>query len=204
MDSKARVRQIVVYSIITMIIASFQVSFPSMISWNNQIADLMFVFVVLVSYMFGFLDGAIVAVIVGLLRDYYAGPSIIGIDGNPTQTVGLGVLVLFVAAAISSSFFTTKMHRNAPFAFLSIVACTLIYKIVGHSIIAFWSVAVVKNSTVLTMKQIIIDSILPQLLVNVIATVPLYLLLRFAGPYSKGVNPMLNKAKEGGETWLTI
>ena len=36
------------------------------------------------------------------------------------------------------------------------------------------------------IKEVLIDSILPQLLLNAVATLPLLLLLRFLGPYKLG------------------
>jgi len=204
MDRKSRIRQIIVYALYVFLLASFQVSFPQFISIRGQVADIMFVLVVLVAYFYGFLDGAIVALSVGLLRDYFAGPSFIGIDGKATQTVGIGVLVMFLAAAVSSSFFTKRMHRNWPFAFLSVISCTLIYKVVGYLVVAFWTVAITGKSFNFTVAKILLDSILPQLLLNTIATIPLILMLRFIGPYRKGINPNLTNEDNGGNSWLTI
>ena len=70
MKKEPLIRKIVVYLILILFISSFQVSFPEVLSFHGQIADLMFVFVVLVSYMFGFRDGAVIAVITGFFRDY--------------------------------------------------------------------------------------------------------------------------------------
>ena len=46
-DTRARIRKIVVYAVYIILLSSFQVSFPDRISFLGQTADLMFVFVVL-------------------------------------------------------------------------------------------------------------------------------------------------------------
>lgn len=204
METKVRIRKIIVYVVYCLLVASIQVSFPQYMSFHKQVADIMFVFVALVGYFYGFLDGAIIAVVVGLLRDYFASPSFVGIDGKSTQTIGIGILVLFLVAALSSSFFTRKVKRNYTVAFVSVLVCTILYKVIGHMVIAFWTIAVNGNNYSLSISRMIVDSILPQVLINLIATIPLVVLLRFVGPYKKGVNPALDKNDEGGNPWLTI
>ncbi|MBO4635830.1 MAG: hypothetical protein J5685_01665 [Clostridiales bacterium] len=205
MDKIALTRKIIVYAVYVLFISSIQVSFPQYMAFRGQTGDLMFVFVVLTSYLFGFGDGAIVAVFMGLLRDFFAAPSVTGIAGEATTSVGIGVFVLFMASVLGSSFFTRRMHRNVSFAFLSVLAATLVYKVSGHLIIWIWTSLFSSRPYTLSMSNIILDSILPQLLVNLIATVPCILILKFAGPYRKGINPALIDEK-GNEksSWLTI
>lgn len=204
MDRKLLIRKFVVYAVYILLFTSFQVTFPRVMTFHGQVADLMFVFVVMTGYFFGFADGAVVGLITGLFRDYFAGPAFIGLDGKTTRTVGIGMLVLFLAAAISSSFFTRRMHRNIPFAFLATAACTLAYKIGGHIFAAMWTGATGKTGYSMTVGAIITDSILPQLFLNLLLTIPMIFILRFAGPYHKGINPYLDKEDIGGNTWLTI
>ncbi|HUM23914.1 MAG TPA: hypothetical protein PLR80_03665, partial [Saccharofermentans sp.] len=64
----------------------------------------MLVYVILVGYFFGFADGAVVGIIVGFIRDYFAGPSFTDSQGNVTASIGIGMLMMFIAASISSSF----------------------------------------------------------------------------------------------------
>lgn len=199
------IRKIIVYALYIFLVTGIQVSFSSAISFRGQTADLMLVFVVLVSYFYGFLDGAVVGILTGILRDFYAAPSIVGIDKSAVPSACVGVLVLFILSVASSSFFTERLHRNTLFAFASITFCTLLYKIGGHIVIRLWLQFIAEKSYNLTLKQIILDSILPQLMLNLIAGIPLILLLRFLGPYKKGVNPVLIDEKTGGESlWLTM
>ena len=132
MDVKVTIRKVILYTVYILLFASLQVSFPDAISFRGQIADLMFVFVVLTGYFFGFADGVIIGVITGIIRDCFSSPAVIGLDGSVQVTVGIGALVLFLAGAFGSSFFTKRMHRSIPFAFLAVAAATLIYKTIGH------------------------------------------------------------------------
>lgn len=196
MNKQLLIRKILVYVLLVLLFASFQVSFPDFLMFHGQIADLMFVFVILASYMFGFRDGAVLALFVGLLRDYFANPIISGIDGAIIEVYGLGVLVLFVCGAVSSSFFTHRLHRNWAFAFVSVLFCTLLYKAVGHISIFVWTRFVLHQIYSLDYSQAIVDSILPQIFLNLLVAIPIYLILKFIGPYKKGINPSLTEERE--------
>ncbi len=200
MNKQPLVRKIIFYVILVLFVSSFQVSFPEFFTFHGQIADFMFVSVVLVSYMFGFRDGAIIAIFMGFFRDYFANPIVTGFDGQIVEMLGLGVLVLFLAGAVSSSFFTHRLHRKWAFAFVSVLFCTTLYKVIGHLTIFAWSKLILHQAYSLDYSQVIVDSLFPQLLLNFLAAIPLYLILRFIGPYSKGINPSLSE--EEGVTLL--
>lgn len=201
-------RKVLVYAFYILLFSTLQVSFPKAITLFGQVADLMFVFVVLTGYFFGFRDGVIIGLITGVLRDTFAGCAIIGLDGKLSITFGLGMLVLFLAGAIGSSFFTERMNRNIPFAFVSIMFTTLIYKLAGHLVGYAWTRAALGLSYGLSLRQIVLQSVLPQIAVNMIVALPILLLLLFLGPYSKEYR---NSAKNrdvinsyGDDKWLTI
>ncbi|MBO4425872.1 MAG: hypothetical protein J5776_02580 [Clostridiales bacterium] len=180
------IRKVILYAVYILLFASLQVSFPDAISFRGQIADLMFVFVVLTGYFFGFADGTIIGLLTGIVRDCFSSPAVIGLDGKVQVTVGIGALVLFLAGAYGSSFFTKKLHRSIPFAFLSVASATLIYKVIGHIVAFVWIKVLGNGMYSIGIKEVLIDSILPQLLLNAVATLPLLLLLRFLGPYKLG------------------
>lgn len=183
MIRKKLIRKIVVYAIYILLLSSLQVSYPNRIGFGGQTADITFVFVVLTGYFFGFKDGVIVGIIMGLVRDCLAPIAVVGIDGNVRVTAGIGMLVMFLAGAVGSSFFTRRMHRNIPFAFVSIAFATLLYKISGHLLAYSWTVvAPAAGSYNMGMYEIVVKSCLLQTLLNLIAGVPLLLLLKFAGP----------------------
>jgi len=200
------VRKYALYSVYILLLTCIQVSFPDKLSLNGQIADLMFVFVVLVSYYYGLIDGIVIGLIVGILRDCFAAPAIIGFNGNVVSSVGIGAFALFGVSVFSASVFTVRIKRKFAFALLTLVCATLLYKFFGHGIIFIWTKIFSGSLYRLSFKELIIDSVLTQLLLNVIAFLPIYVLLRFAGPYKRLKNPKL-QAQEGRGTdnsWLTI
>ena len=207
MDMHVTVRKVVVYVIYILLFASIQVSFPDAISFRGQIADLMFVFVVLTGYFFGFADGAVIGLITGIIRDCFASPAVIGLDGNVQVTVGIGALVLFLAGSFGSSFFTRKMHHSIPFAFLAIAAATVIYKTIGHIIAFIWIKVLANGIYSVGFANILLDSLLPQLMLNIIAALPIIVLLRFLGPYKRTRGNDKNDdiiESYGDSSWLRI
>ena len=112
---------------------------------------------------------------------------------------------MFLTGALAASFFTERMRRNVPFAFASVAFCTLVYKSAGHILIRLWTILIFKQPYNLTILDVLLDSILPQILLNVIAALPIIILLRFAGPYRKGINPTLAaKGDTEDGLWLVI
>lgn len=205
MNKVKLVRKILVYAIYVVFLVCFQVSFPDKISFDAQIADIMFVFVSLVAYYYGLWDGIIVGLVVGILRDCFAAPAILSFNGDIATSVGIGSLSMFLVAVFSASVFTVKMHRKFSFALITVATCSVIYKILGHGAIKLWTTVFSSASYNLSFKQVVVDSILVQVLLNLICAIPLILLLRFAGPYSGGVNPALSKNDTGGnQSWLTV
>lgn len=206
MNSKlSLIRKILVYAVYIIFLTCFQVSFPDKISFGAQIADLMFVFVSLVSFYYGLIDGIVVGIIVGILRDCFAAPAISSFNGGVTNSVGIGAFLLFLVAVFSATVFTQKMHRRFSFALITVITSTLIYKCLGHLVIKIWTSVFTASSYNLGIKEIFVDSILFQILLNVLIALPLIILLRFVGPYKNGVNPALMKNETGGkQSWLVI
>ena len=205
-DTRARIRKIVVYAVYIILLSSFQVSFPDRISFLGQTADLMFVFVVLSGYFNGFWDGAVVGFISGMIRDVFSPPAVIGLDGEVRVTAFIGVFTLFAAGVIGSSFFTSRMHRNIPFSIVAVIFTTFCYKVAGFVLIYAWSSLAGAETSLYAPLTAIVYSLLPQLLLNVIASIPLILLIRFLGPVSfKGNGKKDEIIKDKGEgTWLGI
>ncbi len=205
-DTRARIRKIVVYAIYIILLSSFQVSFPDRISFLGQTADLMFVFVVLSGYFNGFWDGAIVGIVCGMIRDVFSPPAVVGLDGEVRVTAFIGVFTLFAVGIIGSAFFTRRMRRNIPFSIVAVIFTTFCYKVAGYILIYGWSSLAGAESSRYSLTTALIYSLLPQLLLNVIASIPLILLIRFLGPVSfKGNGKKDEIIKEKGEgTWLGI
>ena len=205
-DTRARVRKIIVYAVYILLLSSLQVSFPDVFGFAGQTADLMFVFVVLAGYFNGFWDGAVVGFICGMVRDVFSPPAVVGLDGEVRVTAFIGVFTLFAAGIIGASFFTRRMHRNVPFSIVAVIFVTACYKIAGYLLILGWNTLADVKTGIYTPYTALIHSFLPQLLLNVIASLPLILLIRFLGPVSfRGRSKKNDVIKKQGEgSWLGI
>ena len=204
MTKAARARKIIVYILYVLILSCFQVSFPDILSFHGQIADLMFVFAVVSSYMFGFRDGYIVCIFLGIIRDYFSGPSIIGLDGNVTSTIGIGMLVIFLAGFWGSIFLTKRLNRSVLIVIGAVESATLIYKVMGYVLIKLGTSILYGKTYSLGFGDFLLNSVLPQLLLNLVVAVIIYFMLIFIGPYRRGSNPNLINEKGNDDTqWLT-
>ena len=205
MKRSQKIRKYLVYALYLLLFSALQVTFTGVLSIYGIRPDLVFVLVVLCSYMFGFYDGVIFGALAGIIRDYFSAPSVTGIDGSVTTALGIGLFLMVAAAAFGSSFFTVRIERNFILAFVSVVIATLLYKGIGHLIIFLWFKVVTGMTYNLSLNQILLKSILPQVLLNLIAAIPLFLMLKFIGPYKNGVNPVLiDEKRRGDNTWLTM
>ena len=205
MRRSQKIRKYLVYALYLLLFSALQVTFTGVLSIYGIRPDLVFVLVVLCSYMFGFYDGVIFGALAGIIRDYFSAPSVTGIDGSVTTALGIGLFLMVAAAAFGSSFFTVRIERNFILAFVSVVIATLLYKGIGHFIIFLWFKVVTGMTYNLSLNQILLKSILPQVLLNLIAAIPLFLMLKFIGPYKNGVNPVLiDEKRKGDNIWLTM
>ena len=205
MRRSQKIRKYLVYALYLLLFSALQVTFTGVLSIYGIRPDLVFVLVVLCSYMFGFYDGVIFGALAGIIRDYFSAPSVTGIDGSVTTALGIGLFLMVAAAVFGSSFFTVRIERNFILAFVSVVIATLLYKGIGHFIIFLWFKVVTGMTYNLSLNQILLKSILPQVLMNLIAAIPLFLMLKFIGPYKNGVNPVLiDEKRRGDNTWLTM
>ncbi|MBR1797219.1 MAG: hypothetical protein IJ757_04305 [Clostridiales bacterium] len=199
------IRKYLVYAVYLLLFSTLQVTFPGVISFYGIHADIMFVIVVLCSYMFGFYDGIVFGALAGIIRDYLSAPSLTGIDGTVTPAIGIGLFLMVAVAAIGSSFLTIRVKRNFLLAFLAVIVTTLLYKSIGHLVIFLWSNLVSGLSYNMSIEQMLQRSILPQTVLNLMASIPLYLLLRFMGPYKGGVNPsLIDEKRKEDRLWLTM
>ena len=202
---KFPIRQLILYTVYILLVFCIQVSYSAEMSFAGQIPDLMFVFTVLTAYFFDFRDGAIVGLVLGLLRDCFCAPCVTGLDGTLVVTGGIGMLVLFLAASFASSFFTGRMRRNVPFSFATVAVATIIYKVSGYLLSFLWFALVQHSLTTMDFADFALWSLLPQLGLNLIAAVPLVFLLKFLGPYKRGSAKERKEDKiiTGEGNWVT-
>lgn len=187
MNKKERARQIILYAVYITSVCCLQVTFPHVFSLFGRTCDLMLVFVVLSGYLFGAKDGIIVGLTVGVFRDYFSGPVLSGINSAPVAVLGIGLLAFFYVGLLSSLMFRKRFRRKYYQAVLQVVIISAMYYSLGH-ILSMLYLKISRNIQAYhSIKYILFSSILPQILVNAIAALPILLLLRFAGPYKKGV-----------------
>ena len=200
-------RKILVYLIYILLLPAIQVTLGPRFTLMGQTADLMLVFAVLVGFMYGFYDGMIVGGIVGIIRDIFAAPVIPGPGGSLAVSFGVGALVLFLAGVFGAIFFEDRTNRNFPLGLLAVFFYSIIYKLVGHLVIYAWESFIAGMSISLDIGVILRDSLLISVLLNCVAAIPLYFLLRFIGPVSwNGKKRENNKELTYGDSgkWLTI
>lgn len=202
MKKKQLARKLIVYALYIVLFCSVQVSFSGFFSLGGQVADFMLVFVIITGYLYGAKDAAIVGIITGLLRDYFAGPSFEVSQDRHSALLGLGMLILFYAGVLSSVLFAKTFHRKIQLGFVQVMIITVAYKIFGHIATFVTQIFTGNGSQYLTVYEIILGSIIPQMLANLIAAVPVIILVRYFGPYKNGINlKLIAEADEAEGIW---
>ena len=202
-------RKIIVYTIYILLIPSIQVTLSSRLTLWGQTADIMLVFAVLTGFIYGFREGLIVGILMGLMRDVLAAPVVAGPGGTLSVAFGIGMLVLFLAGAFGAVFFEGRTNRNLLLGILAVVCYTVIYKVSGNVISSLWSSIISGTGGARGILAIIRTSILPSVLMNAAASVVIFMLLNFLGPApyrGKRRKDRNNKELTYGESgnWLTI
>jgi len=198
MKKKPLIRKIIVYALYIVLLSSVQVSFSDKLSLMGQIADLMLVFVIISGYLFGARDALVVGLATGFIRDYFSGPAYNGGSEGPSALLGVGMLLMLYAGILSAVLFSKTFHRRLPIGFVQVIIITVTYKLIGHFFTLMVQIITGRGSEYLSFAEIMAGSVLPQVIVNLLAAVPVILLLRYWGPYVKGINP--NLAAETGST----
>ncbi len=202
MNKKQLARKLILYALYILLFSSVQVSFSGFFSLGGQVADFMLVFVIITGYLYGAKDAAIIGIITGLLRDYYASPTIEVTGDRQIGVLGLGMLVLLYAGVLSSILFAKAFHRKIQLGFIQVMIITVLYKIIGHITALVVQIFSGRGSQYLTLYEMLSGSIIPQMLINLIAAVPVILLLRYFGPYKNGINQaLIAEADESEGIW---
>ncbi len=191
MNKQKRARQIILYAFYITSVCCLQVTFSKVFCLFGRTADLMLVFVALAGYMFGTLDGIVVGLIVGMFRDYFSGPVIVGLDKEPAALLGVGMLAFMYIGLLSSVLFRRRFRRKLFLGIAQVELMTIVYSLTGHLVSWLYFTLSGNLTSYYSPRYIFVSSLLPQLLVNALASLPILLLLRFVGPYSKGMRSAL-------------
>jgi len=175
--NKITVRAILIYSAYILILGMLQTNWPAGISIMGTRPDLTLILAVLCGYMFGQRDGLAVGLAAGFFRDTLAG-----------RTLGLGMLVLMYAGMLAAVAFRRFFKSNVALGIVQVFMATLIYEflITGLTFILPMLPDVTYSLEILTRH--FLDRLPGVLLVNGLASIPLMLLLYFAGPYRRGTH----------------
>lgn len=205
MTRNENIRRIAVYSVYILVLSSLQVTFSDVFAFAGQTADFMLVFVVVVGYLFGTKDAAVVGLLTGLARDYYSGPSLGGGDDFSSATLGIGMLTFMYIGIASSILFQKTFHRRLVFGFVQVIMFTIIYKTMGHLLTFIFQIFAGKGFEYIPISSIIVGSVAPQIAVNFFIAGPIILLLRYLSPYKKGINRMLiDELDRSEKSWQIV
>ncbi len=176
MKNKQRIRLILVYTIYLLVLFAVQTTWPSS-AFDTVKPNLLLLLVVLCGYQFGFNDGLIIGLIAGLLFDYANG-----------RVIGVGMLIFMTVGIIASSLFKRNLTRSILPAAMTTVICSLIYEVFVRLLILMTTV--IQDLPFYGFGwRMFIDSIIEALLKNLLFMVPLFVLLRFLGPYRRSLGP---------------
>ena len=173
--NKKTTRAILTYTAYILVLGILQTTLPDAISILGAGPDLTLILAVLCGYMFGLRDGLTVGLAVGFFRDMLAG-----------RVMGLGMLLLMYAGILASVAFRRFFRRNVALGIIQVFLATLIYEIVitGLTFILPLLPDVIHSMELLTRH--FLDHLPGALIANGLASIPLMLLLYFAGPYRRG------------------
>ena len=136
--------------------------------------DIALVFVVVCGYFFGRDDGMVIGLLAGFFRDMLAG-----------RVLGLGMLLFMFSGIIAASFMINLFQRNILFTLVQVALFSIFYEIVIVIITFLFPMLPDQVYTLKQLAEIQMRTFPPRLLSNVLAAVPVMVLLHFAGPYPR-------------------
>lgn len=184
-------RQIVVYTVFMVLVALIQVTFLSEYLPLKIRPDLILVFAILCGYLYDTDDGIIIGLSVGFLRDMLAG-----------RSLGLGMLLMMYAGILASVLFLNLFKRNILFGLVQVLLISTLYHVL-LVLLNFLFPALSDQVYSLNHLFTLMFRDLPgQLAANLVAAVPMMLLLHFVGPYPRGQRQTgLDETISGDGVW---
>ncbi|MGI6078153.1 MAG: rod shape-determining protein MreD [Fastidiosipilaceae bacterium] len=175
MRSKREILRIIfVYIFYIILVTWVQFMWPDMGMVKMIKPDLQLVLTLISAYLFGFRDGVVVGICCGILRDCIS-----------ARYLGTGLLLLFLCGVFASFFMRKRFTNNL----VTIFLLTFVITLIVETVIFIIQIAILRRPDLVAWSISIIDifaaRILPQILINIVATIPIYLLLRNFGPYPR-------------------
>ncbi len=172
--NRALWRRILVYTGLCLAMGLLQVTLPdSLALWGSR-PDLTLVLAVLSGYFFGSVDGFAVGLGAGLMRDLLAG-----------RSLGLGMLLLLYLGLGSAFLFKRLFRRNVFFALIQVTLMTALYQLALLLTALILPFLEESHLPAALLARRLLQALPGQLIVNVLAAVPLIIFLVLAGPYRR-------------------
>lgn len=175
MNRKAKIRAAIMYGIYLLLLFGIQSAWPGTSAANTAKPNLLLVFAVLSGYQFGFSDGLAIGLLAGFLLDYSSG-----------RVIGIGMLLLMIAGISAARLFKRNLTRSILPALMSTIICTVFYEFGVRIVlwISIWlqDIPIAPIETAMLLKQVP-----PAVLKNVLVMFPLFILLRYFGPYRRSL-----------------
>lgn len=192
-STRGMIRVLAVYALIVPAAGLVQTTWPAGLTIMGTIPDLLLVLAILSGYLFGRRDGLVIGLAAGFIRDALAG-----------RSMGLGMLLLMYAGLLASVTFRKLFRRNIPLGLVLIILTTVLY----HMLITLMTFIMPVIPDVAYSLPVLLEhmwKILPgSVLGNVLAGIPMILLLYFAGPYRRGSRNVNDEQTIAGESlWQT-
>lgn len=194
MDRKDRIRQIGVYGAFILAFSLIQVSWPRGWLFLGARPDLMLVLCILSGFLFGIDDGIVVGLVTGYMRDVLAG-----------RVFGVGMLLLMLAGVCGANLFRRRFRRQMFFALTLVGLITVLYAAVIYGLDLFFPMIPDVSPAAGPLLIRSLKTLAGSLLMNLIAGIPILLLLHHAGPYQKGrMDGSDSDMLTGDQIWRTI
>jgi rod shape-determining protein MreD len=190
---RVQTRRLLVYSGYMITLSILQVTLPSSFAIMGARPDLTLVLAILAGYLYGVGDGILVGLTAGFLRDMLAG-----------RSVGLGMLLLMYAAILAWYLFRGQFRRSLIMGLVQVLIMTTLYQAVIY--LLSWLLPMLPDQvpSLARILRLFALSLPEQLLANLLAAVPLMILLRYAGPYDRNANQdELEDPITGDGVWQT-
>lgn len=169
-----QIRLAVVYAFYVIVLSQLQVTLPDEVRILGARPDLTLVLVILSGYLFGRMDGAVIGLFAGFMRDLFAG-----------RALGLGMLLLMYAGLLAAYTFRETFRRNLALSLVQVLWLTALYQLVITGIVYLVPMLPDVPLPAGPLFQAMLRDLPAQALANVVAALPIGLLLRYVGPYKR-------------------
>lgn len=181
--NKAFLRKIIVYSIFLILFTAVQFSYPESLSINGVKPEILVVFCVLTGYMYGVNDAIVISLAAGYIKDSFSG-----------RLMGMGILLCLFCGIVASYILKKNIGKNILVATTQNVIATIIY--VSMVYISFFIAMNPAYSAGEYILWVLGDRFFPLLLLNCIASVIIYLLMKYITPYGRDKDVLYDKIKQ--------